>query len=73
MEFRLRVKLHPQQLSEDEKMKFKFLLEEHYRQVVEIEAESHESAVGKVEEMLDSGGVDLSVSGDRVTQTYTEL
>lgn len=67
------MKLHPQQLSEDEKMKFKFLLEEHYRQVVEIEAESHEAAVDKVEGMLDSGGVDLSVCGDRVTQTYTEL
>lgn len=54
-------------------MKFKFLLEEHYRKVVEIEAESHEIAVDKVEQMIEAGDVDLSDSGDRVTQTYTEL
>lgn len=54
-------------------MKFKFLIEERCRQVVEVEAETLETATKNVEMMLDSGDVDLSATGDRVSQEYREL
>ena len=54
-------------------MKFKFLIEERYQQVVEIEAETLTAATEEVETMLDAGDVDLSTTGDRVSQDYREL
>ena len=54
-------------------MKFRFLIEERYQQVVEVEAETLEAATEDIETMLDSGDVDLSTTGDRVSQDYREL
>ena len=54
-------------------MKFRFLIEERYQQVVEVESETLTAATEEVETMLDSGDVDLSTTGDRVSQDYREL
>lgn len=53
-------------------MKFKFLVTEQYRQIVEIDADDRDAAIEAMEAMMDSG-IDVSETGDRVSQDYQEI